>query len=62
MFKRNCSIKSESTSFSIGGSTLYGVNIFGQNIGWTGSGGFNISVNMSPNFGDDGDIRILGWK
>jgi hypothetical protein len=50
------------STFTIAGSTLYGINIFGQNIGWTGQGGFNISVNMSPSFGDDGDIRILGWK
>jgi hypothetical protein len=50
------------STFTIAGTTLYGVNIFGQNIGWTGSGGFNISVNMSSTFGDDGDIRILGWK
>ena len=50
------------STFTIAGSTLYGVNIFGQNIGWTSKGGFNISINMSPSFGDDGDIRIIGWK
>ena len=53
---------SNTSTFTIAGSTLYGVNIIGQNIGWTSKGGFNISINMSPSFGDDGDIRILGWK
>jgi len=50
------------STFTIGGTTLYGVNILGQNIGWTGGGGFSISVNMSSNFGNDGDIRIIGWR
>jgi len=50
------------STFTIIGTNLYGLNIYGQNIGWNSSGGFTINVNTSPNLGDDGDIRIIGWK
>jgi hypothetical protein len=49
-------------TFSIGGKTIYGLNIYNQLVGYEHTGGFNISVNMNNSNDDDGDIRIIGWK
>jgi hypothetical protein len=46
------------SSFSIGGTNLYGINVFGQNIGWTTSSRYIITVSMDSNFGDDGKVNI----
>lgn len=49
-------------TFSIGGKTIYGLNIYNQLIGYEHPGGFNISINMINSLDEDGDIRIIGWK
>lgn len=49
-------------TFSIGGKTTYGLNIYNQLIGYEHGGGFNISINMINSMDGDGDIRIIGWK
>ena len=41
------------SNFSIGGSTLYGINVYGQNIGWTTSSNYIITINMDNEFGAD---------
>ena len=46
------------SSFSIGGTNLYGINVLGQNIGWTTSSRYIITVSMDSNFGDDGKVNI----
>ena len=46
------------SKFSIGGSTLYGINVFGQNIGWTTSSNYIITINMDDEFGADGKVII----
>ena len=46
------------SKFSIGGSTLIGINVFGQNIGWTKSSNYIITINMNDNYGDDGKVII----
>jgi hypothetical protein len=46
------------SKFSIGGSTLYGINIYGQNIGWTTSSNYIITINMDDEFGADGKVII----
>lgn len=51
--------KNKSTStFSIGGTNLYGINLLGQNIGWTTSSKFIITINMGSEFGPDGKVNI----
>lgn len=51
--------KNKSTSiFSIGGTNLYGINFLGQNIGWTTSSKFIITINMGSEFGPDGKVNI----
>ncbi len=49
-------------TFTIGGKTLYGINVFNQAIGFEQTGGFNITINMSDSYGDDGDVRMIGWR
>ena len=46
------------SSFSIGGTTLYGINLLGQSIGWTSSSRYIITVSMDSDFGDDGKVNI----
>jgi len=46
------------SSFSIGGTNLYGINVLGQNIGWTSSSRYIITVSMDSNFGEDGKVNI----
>jgi hypothetical protein len=46
------------SKFSIGGSTLYGINVYGQNIGWTTSSNYIITINMDDEFGADGKVII----
>jgi hypothetical protein len=46
------------SKFSIGGSTLYGINVYGQNIGWTTSSTYIITINMDNEFGADGKVNI----
>jgi len=46
------------SKFSIGGSTLYGINVYGQNIGWTTSSNYFITINMNDEFGSDGKVII----
>lgn len=46
------------STFSIGGTKLYGINVFGQNIGWTTSSKFIITINMDSNVGPDGKVNI----
>lgn len=46
------------SKFSIGGSTLYGINVYGQNIGWTTSSNYIITINMNDEFGSDGKVII----
>jgi hypothetical protein len=46
------------STFSIGGSTLYGINVLGQNIGWTTSSKFIITINMDSDLGPDGKVDI----
>jgi hypothetical protein len=46
------------SNFSIGGSTLYGINVYGQNIGWTTSSNYIITINMDNEFGADGKVII----
>jgi len=46
------------SSFSIGGTNLYGINVLGQNIGWTSSSRYIITVSMDSNFGEDGKVKI----
>lgn len=51
--------KNKSTSiFSIGSTNLYGINFLGQNIGWTTSSKFIITINMGSEFGPDGKVNI----
>jgi hypothetical protein len=50
------------STFTIAGSTLYGISISGQNIGWSSPNGYNISINMSSNFGADGNVKLIGWN
>lgn len=46
------------SNFSIGGTTLYGVNLYGQSIGWTNASRYIISVNMNSNNGEDGKVNV----
>lgn len=46
------------SKFSIGGSTLYGINVYGQNIGWTTSSNYIITIVMDDEFGADGKVII----
>jgi hypothetical protein len=46
------------SNFTIGGSTLFGINVFGQNLGWTTSNKYIISINMNTDFGNDGKVTI----
>jgi hypothetical protein len=46
------------SKFSIGGSTLYGINVYGQNLGWTKSSIYIITINMDNEFGADGKVII----
>lgn len=46
------------SKFSIGGATLYGINVYGQNIGWTTSSNYIITINMDDEFGADGKVII----
>lgn len=47
------------SNFSIGGSTLYGISVYGQNIGWTTSSRYIIKIIMDSNNGDDGKVTII---
>ena len=46
------------SKFSIGGSTLIGINVFGQNMGWTTSSNYIITINMDNGFGNDGKVIL----
>jgi hypothetical protein len=46
------------STFSIGGTNLYGINIFGQNMGWTTSSRYIITISMDSNYGEDGKVII----
>lgn len=46
------------STFSIGGSNFYGINVLGQNIGWTTSSKFIITINMNSDLGPDGKVNI----
>jgi len=46
------------SSFTIGGSNLYGINVLGQNLGWTSSSRYIITVSMDSNYGNDGKVNI----
>jgi len=46
------------STFSIGGSNFYGINVLGQNIGWTTSSKFIITINMDSELGPDGKVNI----
>ena len=46
------------STFSIGGSNFYGINVLGQNIGWTTSSKFIITINMDSDLGPDGKVNI----
>ena len=46
------------SSFSIGGTTLTGINVYGQNIGWTTSSHYIITISMDDKFGNDGKVII----
>jgi hypothetical protein len=46
------------SSFTIGGTNLYGINVLGQNIGWTTSSKFIITINMDSELGPDGKVNI----
>jgi hypothetical protein len=46
------------SKFTIGGSNLYGINVLGQNIGWTTSSIFIITINMDSDQGPDGKVNI----
>jgi len=46
------------SKFTIGGSNLYGINVLGQNIGWTTSSIFIITINMDSDLGPDGKVNI----
>ncbi len=46
------------SSFTIGGSNFYGINVLGQNIGWTTSSKFIITINMDSDLGPDGKVNI----
>ncbi len=54
MFNQN----NYTSHFSVGGTTLYGINIFGQQVGWTSSSRYIITVSMDSNNGEDGKITI----
>lgn len=47
------------STFSLGGTTLYGINFYGQTIGWTNSNKYIIKVSMDSNFGEDGKVSII---
>jgi hypothetical protein len=49
-------------TFTIGGKSLYSINVFNQSIGFEQTGGFNVTINMSDSYGDDGDVRMIGWR
>jgi hypothetical protein len=46
------------SNFSIGGSTLIGISVFGQSLGWTTASKYIISINMNEDFGNDGKVII----
>lgn len=46
------------STFTIGGTSLYGINVLGQNIGWTTSSKFIITINMDTDLGPDGKVNI----
>ena len=46
------------STFTIGGTNLYGINVLGQNIGWTTSSKFIITINMDSELGPDGKVNI----
>jgi len=46
------------SKFTIGGTNLYGINVLGQNIGWTTSSKFIITINMDSDLGPDGKVNI----
>jgi hypothetical protein len=46
------------SKFSIGGSTLIGISVFGQSLGWTTASKYIISINMNEDFGNDGKVII----
>jgi hypothetical protein len=46
------------STFTIGGTNLYGINVLGQNIGWTTSSKFIITINMDSDLGPDGKVNI----
>lgn len=46
------------STFSLGGTTLYGINLYGQTIGWTNSSKYIIKISMDSNFGEDGKVSI----
>ena len=46
------------STFSIGGTNLYGISVLGQNIGWTTSSKFIITINMDSELGPDGKVNI----
>ncbi len=46
------------STFSISGTNLYGINVLGQNIGWTTSSKFIITINMDSSLGPDGKVNI----
>lgn len=54
MFNQN----NYTSHFSVGGTTLYGINLFGQQVGWTSSSRYIITVSMDSNNGEDGKITI----
>lgn len=47
------------STFSLGGTTLYGINLYGQTIGWTNSSKYVIKISMDSNFGEDGKVSII---
>ena len=46
------------STFTIGGTNLFGINVLGQNIGWTTSSKFIITINMDSDLGPDGKVDI----